>query len=210
MFTMLARSCWPSLTTAGLIIVAACAAAFPGQVIATSSDSNQTVRKYSISADKVWWDYAPLGLDGCSGQAWDEGAAVFTVAGIGSKYLKATFREYDYNFTVSSTSSLVLILDRITLTGHFTSNSIGTSGGNLGARSQFDPTSGRFKLLRWKSSRMGWMLEVFLFVCPAWTVVGPEDLCRYPIQQCRTLTADFVCITPLLFYSAARWRADHR
>jgi hypothetical protein len=109
MFTMLGRSCWPSLARASLILVAAFAAAFPKHGFAASSDRNQTVRKYSISADKVWWDYAPLGLDGCSGQSWDEGAAVFTVAGIGSKYLKSIFREYDSNFTVSQSSSRYII-----------------------------------------------------------------------------------------------------
>jgi hypothetical protein len=61
-------------------------------------------QRYFIAAEAVEWDYAPLGLDGCTGEAFGEGARVFVerVNGstIGSRYLKALYVQYtDESFT---------------------------------------------------------------------------------------------------------------
>lgn len=58
------------------------------------------VREYFIAADLIWWDYAPLGYNGCSGKEWDAEGRLYVVDGIGSKYLKAVFREYEPGFKV--------------------------------------------------------------------------------------------------------------
>lgn len=61
------------------------------------------LREYFIAAELIWWDYAPLGYNGCSGKKWDDAPADgrrYAIDGIGSKYLKAVFREYEPGFTV--------------------------------------------------------------------------------------------------------------
>lgn len=58
------------------------------------------LREYSIAADLIWWEYAPLGYNGCSGKEWDADGGRYAIDGIGSKYLKAVFREYEPGFTV--------------------------------------------------------------------------------------------------------------
>jgi FtsP/CotA-like multicopper oxidase with cupredoxin domain len=61
------------------------------------------LRTYYLAADPVRWDYAPDGINGVTGEPWDEAAATFTEAGpdrIGSTYLKSLYREYtDGSFT---------------------------------------------------------------------------------------------------------------
>jgi FtsP/CotA-like multicopper oxidase with cupredoxin domain len=61
------------------------------------------IRTYYIAADEVVWDYAPEGKDVITNQPFDEMQKVFTVSGphrIGSRYLKAVYREYtDGTFT---------------------------------------------------------------------------------------------------------------
>jgi hephaestin len=72
----------------------------------TNSDVGQ-VRTYFVAADEVVWDYAPLGFNAITGEPFDEQANVFVANGpdrIGSKYLKALYREYtDGTFTTLKT-----------------------------------------------------------------------------------------------------------
>lgn len=54
-------------------------------------------RTYYIAADEVVWDYAPHGKNMITNKPFDKLESVFTVSGphrIGSKYLKAVYREY--------------------------------------------------------------------------------------------------------------------
>jgi manganese oxidase len=61
------------------------------------------IRTYYIAADEVVWDYAPEGKNMITNQPFNEMEKVFTASGphrIGSKYLKAIYREYtDGTFT---------------------------------------------------------------------------------------------------------------
>lgn len=65
------------------------------------------IRNYYIAAELVDWDYAPLGMDGCSGRPFTEDQEVFvktTKETLGSKYTKAVFRPYtDATFTKRAT-----------------------------------------------------------------------------------------------------------
>ncbi len=74
--------------------VAACSEIEP--TLETSESLRQT-RTYYIAADEVLWDYAPAGMNLITGLPFDEAANVFVAQGpnrIGSKYKKATYREY--------------------------------------------------------------------------------------------------------------------
>ena len=68
------------------------------QVTQSTCDSNEgTTRTYYIAADEVVWDYAPAGINQMKGQAFNEDENVFvenTSDRIGSKYIKALYREY--------------------------------------------------------------------------------------------------------------------
>jgi len=80
-------------------LVAACA-------VACSGGADPTVtREYFIAAVETDWDYAPLGVNGVTGEAFSEDALVFVGAGtdrVGSVYRKALYREYtDDSFTVA-------------------------------------------------------------------------------------------------------------
>ena len=74
----------------------------PGDFDESSSELGVT-RTYFIAADEVVWDYAPLGFNNITGEPFDDAANVFVQNGpdrIGSKYLKALYREYtDGTFT---------------------------------------------------------------------------------------------------------------
>ncbi len=55
------------------------------------------VRTYYVAAEEVEWDYAPDGIDHMTGKPFEDYAKVHTERGphrIGTKYLKACFREY--------------------------------------------------------------------------------------------------------------------
>ena len=55
------------------------------------------VRTYYIAAEEVEWDYAPLGIDMMTGQAFEGTSAAYTQPGpnhIGHIYRKAIYREY--------------------------------------------------------------------------------------------------------------------
>jgi len=55
------------------------------------------VRTYYIAAEETEWDYAPLGIDMMTGQAFEGTAAAYTQTGpnhIGHVYRKAIYREY--------------------------------------------------------------------------------------------------------------------
>jgi hypothetical protein len=60
-------------------------------------------RTYYIAADEVEWNYAPQGKNVIANAPFDKPQSVFTESGphrIGSKYLKAIYREYtDATFT---------------------------------------------------------------------------------------------------------------
>lgn len=85
----------------GIGIAALCAA--PGVAGAPAQQAQGQVRTYYIAADEVVWDYAPQGKDVIANKPFDEMESVFAVSGphrIGSKYLKAIYREYtDATFT---------------------------------------------------------------------------------------------------------------
>ncbi len=61
------------------------------------------IRTYYIAADEVVWDYAPSGKNMITNEPFDKLESEFAVSGphrIGSKYLKAVYREYtDATFT---------------------------------------------------------------------------------------------------------------
>ncbi|GAB4814065.1 hypothetical protein N2152v2_001111 [Parachlorella kessleri] len=78
----------------------------PGPDTATMQEASGTepAQRYYIAAEPVEWEYAPLGLDACNGEPFGEEALVFVgqVNGstIGSRYLKALYRQYtDETFT---------------------------------------------------------------------------------------------------------------
>jgi len=63
----------------------------------TCDTSEGTVRTYYIAADEVVWDYAPAGINQMKGHQFNEDENVFvenTPDRIGSKYIKALYREY--------------------------------------------------------------------------------------------------------------------
>ena len=70
------------------------------------------MRDYYVAAEKVLWDYAPLGGDACSGslQPWSEAGAVraennATTGQIGSRRYRAIYVEYtDATFAVKKVS----------------------------------------------------------------------------------------------------------
>ena len=63
-----------------------------------------TVRQVYVAANEVIWDYAPLGneLNKCAGGSYVEGAtALYVAQGLGSRYWKALYQEYqDGSFQV--------------------------------------------------------------------------------------------------------------
>lgn len=65
--------------------------------------SRSQVRRYYIAADELVWDYAPTGRNGITNRPFDARARVYVAPGphrIGSRYLKALYREYsDGTFT---------------------------------------------------------------------------------------------------------------
>lgn len=87
---------------------AACALAGALVAIAAPRDAKHAraagqLRTYYIAADEVVWDYAPHGKNMITNEPFDKMEQEFTVSGphrIGSKYLKAVYREYtDATFT---------------------------------------------------------------------------------------------------------------
>ncbi|APR76772.1 Multicopper oxidase [Minicystis rosea] len=86
-----------------LFLLAGCGSA-PGTDADTESLLQKGVtRTYYIAADRVAWDYAPSGINGITGEPFDEVANVFVENGpdrIGKVYDKAIYREYtDASFT---------------------------------------------------------------------------------------------------------------
>jgi hephaestin len=75
----------------------------PGDFAESDESALGVTRTYFIAADEVVWDYAPLGFNNITGQPFDDVANVYVQNGpdrIGSKYLKALYREYtDGTFT---------------------------------------------------------------------------------------------------------------
>ncbi|GBF99637.1 multicopper ferroxidase [Raphidocelis subcapitata] len=67
------------------------------------SPADAPVRRHYIAAELLDWDYVPLGLDGCTGQPFNEDQEVFvktTNETMGSRYTKAVYRAYtDATFT---------------------------------------------------------------------------------------------------------------
>jgi hypothetical protein len=51
-------------------------------------------RQHYVGADQVWWNYAPSGENQCVGAPFDERTGLYTLAGLGSRYLKAVYQEY--------------------------------------------------------------------------------------------------------------------
>src|SRR5438045_4582780 len=62
-----------------------------------ASGATGRVRTYYVAAEEVEWDYAPLGMDMETGQAFEGASAAYTQSGpnrIGHVYRKALYREY--------------------------------------------------------------------------------------------------------------------
>jgi len=73
-----------------------------------AKDSGKT-RTYYLAADPIDWDYAPAGKDLCRGEPFAGQSLLYTTSGIGTKYKKAVYREYeDGTFTVSGQLLLVM------------------------------------------------------------------------------------------------------
>ncbi len=89
----------------GLALVGACAAGLimTGAAQKMASSSPGHVRTYYIGSDEVAWNYTPGGKNVILNRPFNSMEAVFTESGphrIGSKYLKAVYREYtDATFT---------------------------------------------------------------------------------------------------------------
>ena len=65
---------------------------------AAEGPAAEVSKTYYIQAEEVVWNYAPLGADACSGEAFDEAAAVMTVhsnLSIGAEAIKAIYRQYE-------------------------------------------------------------------------------------------------------------------
>lgn len=76
------------------------------QTVVVLSDNGDGVkingkeRAYFLKAETVEWDYAPSGINLCTGRNYTEDEEIFVKEGFGSKYKKAVFREYtDGSFT---------------------------------------------------------------------------------------------------------------
>jgi len=81
---------------AGVALAGALAAA-PRPRRAKEAAAAGKVRTYYIAADEVVWNYAPDGKNMIANEPFDKMESEFTVSGphrIGSKYLKAVYREY--------------------------------------------------------------------------------------------------------------------
>eukprot|EP00882_Tetradesmus_deserticola_P033539 GHRQ01038325.1.p1 GENE.GHRQ01038325.1~~GHRQ01038325.1.p1 ORF type:complete len:142 (-),score=50.96 GHRQ01038325.1:36-461(-) len=62
-----------------------------------------TTRSYYLAADKIDWDYAPSGKDLCHNREFTGPAELYTLQGIGTKYKKAVYRQYnDSSFKVGA------------------------------------------------------------------------------------------------------------
>jgi hypothetical protein len=58
-------------------------------------------RSYYLAADSIDWDYAPSGKDLCHNSEFTGTAELYTLQGIGTKYKKAVYRQYnDSSFKV--------------------------------------------------------------------------------------------------------------
>ena len=71
--------------------------AAPAAQQANAGAAGGQVRTYYIAAEEVEWDYAPLGIDMMTGQAFEGTSAAYTQPGpnhIGHIYRKAIYREY--------------------------------------------------------------------------------------------------------------------
>ena len=82
---------------AGMTTGAMQGATYWASVAGGDLQSDGTTRTYYISADKVDWNYAPLGTNEISGKPFDDVADVFVKSGpgrIGSKYEKCLYRGY--------------------------------------------------------------------------------------------------------------------
>jgi hephaestin len=87
----------------GLLATTAAVAAFAAPKERPQNATQGRLRTYYIAADEVVWNYVPQGEDVVTNQPFDKLQRVFTASGphrIGSKYLKAIYREYtDATFT---------------------------------------------------------------------------------------------------------------
>eukprot|EP00775_Hariotina_reticulata_P011260 gene11260-11409_t len=54
-----------------------------------------TTRTYYLAAEPIDWDYAPAGKDLCKNEPFSDKALLYTTQGIGTKYKKAVYREYE-------------------------------------------------------------------------------------------------------------------
>jgi hypothetical protein len=79
-----------------------------GDAVKLEADGNTvtklsgTTRTYYLAAEPIDWDYAPAGKDLCKNEPFSDKALLYTTQGIGTKYKKAVYREYeDGTFTVS-------------------------------------------------------------------------------------------------------------
>src|ERR1044072_6117795 len=72
-------------------------AATPAPQASTVSGATEHVRTYYVAAEEVEWDYAPLGKDMATGQAFEGTAVAYTLPGpnrVGHVDRKAVYREY--------------------------------------------------------------------------------------------------------------------
>ncbi|KAK9841799.1 hypothetical protein WJX81_003935 [Elliptochloris bilobata] len=51
-------------------------------------------RQVYVAANQVWWDFSPSGENRCAGGPYDDATGLYAVQGLGSRYMKALYQEY--------------------------------------------------------------------------------------------------------------------
>lgn len=77
-----------------LVLVAAAAAALLPPAAAQGGQQQPSGPTYYIAADQIVWNYAPAGVNLCTGEEFTGDATLWTQLGVGSNYTKAQYRQY--------------------------------------------------------------------------------------------------------------------
>ncbi|KAL4429029.1 hypothetical protein ABPG77_006068 [Micractinium sp. CCAP 211/92] len=77
-----------------LVLLAAAAAVLLPLAAAQGGGQQPSGPTYYIAADQITWNYAPAGVNLCTGEQFTGDATLWTQLGVGSNYTKAQYRQY--------------------------------------------------------------------------------------------------------------------
>ncbi|KAL4440358.1 hypothetical protein ABPG75_003359 [Micractinium tetrahymenae] len=77
-----------------LVLLAAAAAALLPAAAAQGGEQQASSPTYYIAADQITWNYAPSGVNLCTGEEFTGDSTLWTQLGVGSNYAKAQYRQY--------------------------------------------------------------------------------------------------------------------